>query len=180
MYTPLRVASMYTFIGITRDWNVVLFGDEVRLAEEGSTAKKITPTLPSSNRSLFQDIFGKSAFSGSQIVPSLSAERPSRPWTGKEAISVFDTPAYLMPPLGSLYDHVMDGLLKLRPETFHDESVESRDEDVEMDEENENAMSAGTRQPRIVSREEIDTFTELFRKHSIQRRFIFYSGRDNQ
>jgi len=70
--------------------------------------------------------------------------------------------------LGSLYDHIMDGLLKPQPESSHDENVKSHDEDVEMDEEDENVISTGTRQPRIVSREEIDTFTELFRKHSIR------------
>jgi NET1-associated nuclear protein 1 (U3 small nucleolar RNA-associated protein 17) len=180
MYTPSHVSSTYTFIGITRDWNVVLFGDEVTLAEEGSTAKKITPASSSSSRSLFQDIFGKSAFSGSEIVPPLSTERPSRPWTGKESIDIFDAPAYLMPPLGSLYDHIMDGLLKPQPESSHDENVKSHDEDVEMDEEDENVISTGTRQPRIVSREEIDTFTELFRKHSIRRKSIFYPGSDNR
>jgi NET1-associated nuclear protein 1 (U3 small nucleolar RNA-associated protein 17) len=175
LYTLSRASSIFTFIGITRDWNVVLFGDEAkRLVEEGSMAKEITLISPSSRRSLFQDIFGKSAFNDSQIVPTLLVESPIRPGTGKEAIDAFDSPAYLMPPLDSLYDPVMDGLLKSRPETVDDGSIGPGNEDVEIDEEDMDAVFAGIRSPRIVSRDEVNTFIELFRKHSIQCRFFYF------
>jgi NET1-associated nuclear protein 1 (U3 small nucleolar RNA-associated protein 17) len=165
---------MYTFVGITRDWNVVLFGEETRLNEEGSTAKEIALISLPSRRSLFQDIFGKSAFADSQVVPALPVENLTRCWTGKEALDAFDSPAYLMPPLGSLYDPIMDGLLKPRPETVHNGSMGTGDEDVEMDEEDVVAVFADTHRHRMVSREEVDTFIELFRKHSIQCRSLLF------
>jgi len=171
---------MYSFVGITQDWNVVLFGDESKLIEEGSTARGIAPISTSSRRSLFQDIFGKSAFADSSIIPSL-LDSPTHLWTGKEAINAFDSPAYLMPSLGSLYDPIIDGFLKPRREILHDDSVvEAGDEDVEMDEESAVMAFAGTRRHRKVSGKEVDTFIELFRKHSIQCKSLFYPECDTE
>lgn len=174
LYTRSRVLPTYTFVGITQDWNVVLFGDEARLIEEGSTAKDIAPVSVPSSRSLFQDIFGKSAFAGLQSVQALPTESPTRSWTGKVAFDAFDSPTYLMLPLGNVYDSIMEGFLKRRPEAARDGSIGPGDEDVEMDED-EVAMVADIRRPRIVSREEVDIFVELFRKHSIQCMSISYS-----
>ena len=175
LYTLSRVPLTYTFVGITRDWNVVLFGDGARLIEKGSTAKEIAPILEPSRRSLFQDIFGKSAFAGSQGVQTLPTENSAHSRTSKDAFSAFDSPTYLMPPLGNLYDSVMDDLLKRRPETSHDGTiVPGDDDDVEMEEEHTVAMVTDIRRPRLVSREEVDTFIELFRKHSIRCMCILY------
>ena len=79
-----------------------------------------------------------------------------------------------MLPLGNVYDSIMEGFLKRRPEAARDGSIGPGDEDVEMDED-EVAMVADIRRPRIVSREEVDIFVELFRKHSIQCMSISYS-----
>jgi len=163
-----RAPTTYTFVGITRDWNVVLFGDGARLIEEGSTAKEIAPISAPSRRSLFQAIFGKSAFDHSQSVQAVPAERPGHCRTSKDVFGAFDSPTHLMPPLGNLYDLVMEGLLKRRSETAHDGTMVPGDDDIEMDEEDAVAVVADARRPRIVSREEVDTFIELFRKHSIQ------------
>lgn len=172
LYMLSSAPSKYTFIGITQEWNVVLFGDDTKLIKEGSTAKEITLDSSSSRRSLFQDIFGKSAFAVSPNAPALPMKSPTRPWTGKEAVEAFDSPAYIMPPLDTLYDPIMNSLMKPRFENIRDNSMGPGDEDAEMDAEDVDTVLASTRRlPRIVSRGEIETFIELFRKHSIRCKF---------
>ncbi|GLB35879.1 putative WD40 repeat-like protein [Lyophyllum shimeji] len=165
-YPFSRRSSGRTFVGITEDWSVVLFGEGAKSAkEEGSTATEIVSSSVPHRRTLFQDIFGKAAFAEHQTVP-VSVDGNTRPRNAKAATDVFNSPAYLMAPLEHLFGTLMDGYLKPRVEDSPIPVV-PEDEDVEMEEDTDSLVS-GTQRGRVVSQDEMDAFVDLFKKHSVK------------
>ncbi|KZT02424.1 WD40 repeat-like protein [Laetiporus sulphureus 93-53] len=171
--------SSFTLVGVTDSWHVVLFGDDVRLPEEqGSTARAIDEDPSAGKRTLFQDIFGKSAFVNLNAENATSAASALylQPWRGKEIAEVFDAPAHLMPPLGSIFDSLLDSFLTARPaNAISSESEEherdDEDEDAEMDvveNATSNLITVDTRIDREVDQKEMDTFVELFKHYAVQ------------
>ncbi|KAL6310151.1 WD40 repeat-like protein [Sparassis latifolia] len=169
--------SSFTLLGISNTWAVVLFGDEIHLPEEeGSTAQGISAQSTANQRTLFHDIFGKTAFADLTLettTSSMSLDR-AQPWRGKEIKDAFNAPAYLMPPLDTLFDPLMDEFLTRRSADVaaadHEEH-EQPEADVDMDVEGEDDGSpflAGNRIDRVVDQEEMDALVELFKQHAIK------------
>ncbi|EMD41924.1 hypothetical protein CERSUDRAFT_42851 [Gelatoporia subvermispora B] len=173
--TLSATTTSFTFVGITTSWKFVVFGDEVRLPdEEGSRANEIIDDVNVRPRTLFQDIFGKSAFANITARTSLSGHgETSQPWRGKEVAEIFDAPAYLMPPLDSVFDALTDGFLSLRPaqdvQDISDDEREHEDVDMELDvDEDHGPVIAGTAIDRVVSNKEMDSFVELFKQYALK------------
>ncbi|KZP28826.1 WD40 repeat-like protein [Athelia psychrophila] len=161
----------FSLVGITKDYSVVKFGDDVDAPpDEGSTAQAITAGAAEPRRTLFQDIFGASAFidpiSASRGRPDAVLQPRLAASSGIDSLALFDTPAYLMPPLTSLYDPLMDSFIKLRSAvaTQPEESLENADEDVEMAAQSDDeAITFGARRQRVVNDDEMDMFIDLFK-----------------
>ncbi|THH12798.1 hypothetical protein EW146_g7353 [Bondarzewia mesenterica] len=173
----------FSLVGITDSWSVVLFGNDVRgPSDEGATAKGIIDGATGPRkRTLFQDIFGKSAFADLSNEPSAlpsTSPMPAHSWSGKDVANIFDAPSYLMPPLETLFDSIIDGFLKPRPLESEDVDASEAeaeggdaDEDVEMDidaEEGNRPIVVGERLDRVIDWREMNTFIEVFRQHAIK------------
>lgn len=148
-------SSSFSLVGITQTWSVVLFGSNVQApSDEGSSAKEIVGGAgETSRRTLFQDVFGKSAFADVTQRPSLvsSVASQQQPWNGKSVEDIFDIPAYLMPPVESLFDSLMEDFVKLRSIDLD----ESKGADADKDEEEDVGMDVDEdEQPVVVVREQ--------------------------
>ncbi|KAF8078907.1 hypothetical protein FPV67DRAFT_84370 [Lyophyllum atratum] len=166
-YPFSRHPSGRVFVGITHDWSVVLFGEGAKLTkEEGSTGTEIASSSTPTRHTLFQDIFGKSAFAEPQTI-SISFDGKNQPRNAQATTDVFNSPAYLMPPLEHLFSPLMDGFLKPR---LYDSSprVTPEDEDVDMEDEPADLVRAGVQRARVVNQKEMDVFIDLFKKHSVK------------
>ena len=87
---------------------------------------------------------------------------------------LLDAPAYLMPPLESLFDSVMDGFLQERPQDEQDDGAgivgvadEEGEGEGDMDME-DGPVIVSTRTDRVVDGREMGMFIELFRKHAVK------------
>ncbi|RPD82358.1 WD40 repeat-like protein [Lentinus tigrinus ALCF2SS1-7] len=165
--------SGFTLVGITDAWSVVVFGDDVQLPEEeGASAQGITQDATVTKRTLFHDIFGASAFADLATAPgpSTSAATTVQPWKGQDIAEIFDAPAHLMPPLELLFDTVMDGFLAERPEEDEQEAEAADGEEMEVDEDVEEADRPLKAAPldRVVDRQEMGGFVELFMQFAIK------------
>ncbi|KDQ63260.1 hypothetical protein JAAARDRAFT_29279 [Jaapia argillacea MUCL 33604] len=168
--------SPYTLVGVTTSWSVVLFGDEVCLpVDVGASAQDLgNVENVGQRRSLFQDIFGLSNFVGSSPDSSSQPHLPVKPWTGTEVADIFDAPAYLMPPIETLFESLMEGLLEPviaeSNDTMHLADGEDATEtvDIEMDEGSDTKLIVGTQRRRVVDEREMDTFFSLFKEISLQ------------
>ncbi|RDB29009.1 WD repeat-containing protein 75 [Hypsizygus marmoreus] len=166
LYPFSRKHSSQLFVGITQEWSVLLFGDGAKLAkEEGSRAIGIASSSAAPRRTLFQDIFGKSAFTGPPILP-VSADGTTDVWRGKGAAELFDCPAYLMPPLEHLFNPFIEDRLRPRPDDVN-APIALEDEDVDMEDEAAEPTLVGGQRARVVDQNEMDSFIDLFRKHSV-------------
>jgi NET1-associated nuclear protein 1 (U3 small nucleolar RNA-associated protein 17) len=162
-------------VGITKAWSVVLVGDDVRLPEdEGSTGKGILGGPASHKKTIFQDIFGKSAFTGlsSELRPEV-AIAPTHSRTSNKVAGIPDGPAYLMPPLESLYEPLMGNFLKLRSQADDYATGlvpgQGEDEDFDLRDENSTAPVLSVRHPgRIVTQDEMNLFVDLFKRHAVK------------
>ncbi|KAJ7925936.1 hypothetical protein B0H13DRAFT_1973962 [Mycena leptocephala] len=168
---PLVSSSSFSLVGITHDWKVVVLGDNIHIPkDEGSVSREIATHSAPQRRTLFQDIFGKSAF-GEQASASqsLAPASLSRPWTGREGAGVFDEAAYLMPPLEKLFEPLMNGFLKPRAaEVSVVPSAITANEDVDMDGEGRTATVSGVEAKRVVDPQEMDAMIDLFRTHTLK------------
>ncbi|KAF8922017.1 WD40-repeat-containing domain protein [Mucidula mucida] len=163
----LRSAIAYSsqFIGISQDWSVVHFGDDVQKApDEGAAAIGIQPSTSSTKHTLFQDIFGKSAFSGEQEGVPQPAQDLSRT---DQIPSLFDGPSFMMPPLESLFDDAMSDFIKPRNVALVDTA--DGDGDIEMGDVDE--TEALPKPPRRnLDALDMEAFIGLFKQHSLQPR----------
>ncbi|KAK0465574.1 WD40 repeat-like protein [Desarmillaria tabescens] len=165
----LRGVAPYTptnFVGITHDWNVVVFGDNVAaISEEGSAARSIPTSSVSQARTLFQDIFGKSAFAPQSFTsnrsPSATASAPSK------VRSLFDGPSYLMPPLESLFEDIMNDSLQPRQVKLTKTTEEDADMDMVVDEPAD-VPPPVVRRKLVMNEEEMEVFVDLFKAHSLK------------
>jgi hypothetical protein len=137
--------------------------------DEDATAIEIVPSAQQ-KRTLFQDIFGESAFTSSHPVPTGEVPRLQ---TGREARTVFDGPAYLMPPIETLVDPLVDALLRHRPEEDNSVSFQevldlggevSSDDDAEIDA--GDAYEHGVIEARHVDHQEMRHITHIFKIHT--------------
>jgi len=164
-------------VGITNKYSVVLFGDDISApATEGSRANTIVGGAALGQRkTLFQDIFGASAFADLSHVPphvdSNSVIPPSAlPRSDNDVPVLLDSPAYLMPPIESLYEPIMESFLKPRSQEDDIHLVEGieQDEDVEMAEQSDDEpVTVRGRQERLVDQKEMDLFVKLFQQTKV-------------
>jgi NET1-associated nuclear protein 1 (U3 small nucleolar RNA-associated protein 17) len=113
---PNRFARsrMFSLVGITHAFGVVLLGHDISIADEASSTKLLQKGQAVPKRSLFEEMFGAPALTDVSHNAVSSTIDTSLPWKSSETGSVFDTPAYLMPPMESLFDPLINGFLKLR------------------------------------------------------------------
>ncbi|KAJ6621208.1 WD40 repeat-like protein [Mycena sp. CBHHK59/15] len=164
---PLVASSTFSLVAITHDWKVMVLGDNIILPkEEGSISRGITTDASPQRRTLFQDIFGKSAFGETSTLQPLALSSTARPWTGREGASVFDDAAYLMPPLENLFEPLMKGFLKPRAEEVA-AVPPTIDADVEMDVDGPAVVTGGDSK-RVVDQQELNVLVDLFKGHTLK------------
>lgn len=161
--------SSFAFVGVTASWTAVLFGDQMRVSDDDAAGpRNLVNAAPVTKNTLFQDLFGKIALSDSTLSNSAAVHAGST-WKGKEVEKIFETPAYLLPPLGSLFDPLIDEFLALRSATepvADEDGNADDDKDAEMAEEGSQAqILVGNRLERIVGRAEMVTMIELFQQN---------------
>ncbi|TFK36968.1 WD40 repeat-like protein [Crucibulum laeve] len=167
-YAPSHNPNSFSFVGVTGRWSIVVFGDNIRpRQEEGSTAQGISAITTPQRRTMFQDIFGKSAFNDLPIDTIVSTPKSVHALDSpKERQAVFDAPAYLMPPLHSFFQPMMATFLEARITDTSVIELETDDEDVDMEEDSHDLI-VRTQRARTVDKKELDLLTNLFRTHSI-------------
>lgn len=160
----------HIFVGITCDWNVVLFGDNFKLAKEaGSTATGIVLTSTPQKRTLFQDIFGKAAFT--EMPSTLSVVEGQYKNFGKTTVTkAFTVPTYLMPAFEPIFNHLIGGFLQPRSDEVPIQLMHD-DEDVDMDEEPAVTAFHANSSARVVHQEEMNLLVTLFRDQSMKCTF---------
>lgn len=126
----------------------------------------------SEKRTLFEDIFGSSAFANGDSEPLQSISAMSshvRKLEGSRH-ELFDKPAYLMPALDTLFDPLVTSLLRNRISEVDpkiSEADDEEDEDVTMIDDTVQQPLFATRPTRIPNQGEMELFTQLFRKTSL-------------
>lgn len=184
--TPASPSTNFSLVGITESWSVLLFGDDVQSpADDGASGSRIAPdtNLGPPKTSIFQQMFGISAFAGIEPPSSLDFSFPLTARDGKRsALAIFDAPAYLMPPLESLFEPLLGGFLQLRSETqatlaagagvgaHEDEEVQM---EVDEDDVGDKPLFVGSRPERIVDGREMNDFVELFKHYGLTRQWSF-------
>lgn len=166
--------SSFAFVGVTGSWTAVIFGDQIRVSDDDATGpRNLVHTEPVTKSTLFQDLFGKIALSDSTLSNSAAVYAGST-WKGKEVEKIFETPAYLLPPLGSLFDPLIEEFLTLRSATESVVDEADDDEDAEMAEEGSQAqILVGNRLERIVGSAEMVTMIELFQQNVLHGKHPF-------
>lgn len=170
--------SAYSLLAVTIEQKAVLVGDDVVVHSlETSASREITSAEETFERTtIFQDLFGKSAFANLEErgQPSKVEVQRSLPdiSTGTKVLdlTILDGPSHLLPPIGSLFDSLIDSFTRSEdprtPPSMQSESL--KDKDVEMREVEEaddrtNVTSTRRRAPRQIDKEEMSLFTGLFR-----------------
>jgi NET1-associated nuclear protein 1 (U3 small nucleolar RNA-associated protein 17) len=139
--------------------------------DDNLTNKGLDIADRSEKRTLFEDIFGSSAFANdnSESLQSTStmSSHVRKPEGSRHEL--FDKPAYLMPALDNLFDPLVTSLLSSRiPEVDPKISeADEEDEDVTMIDETVQQPPFAVRPKRIPNQGEMELFTQLFRSTSI-------------
>ncbi|PPQ99563.1 hypothetical protein CVT24_005351 [Panaeolus cyanescens] len=155
------------FVGVTTSWRAVAFGDGTSFQKENElTARELNLDHRPQKRSLFQDIFGTSAFQqdSSDIIPVSSI--PSLYQTSENrANELLDKPTHLLPSLTTLFDPLLRQCLKNRPpDDALKIEADEMDEDVEMEDEPHGPVLSTSSTIRPPNPGELELFTALFRK----------------
>ncbi|KAF9074836.1 quinon protein alcohol dehydrogenase-like superfamily [Rhodocollybia butyracea] len=168
-YSP-KPSIPFSLAGITQDWRFVLVGEDVKAPEEeGKLAMGIKSRSPLQRRTLFQDIFGKSIFEQTPADPSSAAVL--RESAGILDRTLFEVPAYLAPPVESLFDPFIMGFLR----RSHESNIfllpeEPTDEDMSMEVDDSNEPLPLSSRVLNVEAKEVSSLVSLFQLHSLQPR----------
>lgn len=166
-------SNAYSLVGITNKYSVVLFGDEVIApTDEGASPKAIIGGAALDQRkSLFQDVFGASAFvDASNVNSSVSVASTGGGVNttlphGNNVERLLDAPSYLLPPMELLFESLISSFILPRHREQDNapgsEGKDHRDEDFEMNSEDD-AVTIGLQRERSVSQEEVELFIDLF------------------
>jgi NET1-associated nuclear protein 1 (U3 small nucleolar RNA-associated protein 17) len=187
-YYALSPLSSFHIVGITLSWKVVVFGKNLNISTVDPSKHRgiAADNTLIQKRTLFQDIFGSSAFqdttSESKPGPSSSGTAAVVPGATSSIVSEsFSSPAYLMPSMETLYDSLIGAYLGPRgiaKPTVGPEGHLQR-EGADSEEEDEDAMDVSpehmvlNRDHRVVSGEEMDNLSRLFAIHAIDRESFF-------
>jgi NET1-associated nuclear protein 1 (U3 small nucleolar RNA-associated protein 17) len=170
-----KETSTFHLVGITDKWDVVLCGDDAHpITGEGLVARGLIVGSHGPHRkTLLQDIFGDSALAVAPVDPLVQKNASRPPKNGKEIGDVFAGPAYLIPPLETLFEPLMEHFLTPRPsedEAIHAPGISSGDEEdinMDVDESQENPLGGGQVE-RVVDAKEIEALIELFRHYGVK------------
>lgn len=163
VWASFNSGSGFNLVGITHSWRVVTFGDSRQtLKDEGRTATAMNIQNQPPKRTLFEDIFGVSAFASTSSDP---VHAPSLLRKNSKSDEVFDTPVYLAPSLDDLFNPLIKSFLTLRPSepSIADDAHDDDDDDIVMEEEQDTTSSASRHASRVPNPGEMDAFTKLFR-----------------
>ncbi|KAJ7070869.1 WD40 repeat-like protein [Mycena amicta] len=167
VWYPLLLS--FSLVGVTHDWRVVVIGDQAHIPKDDSRAPtELKGGASTPRRTLFEDIFGKSAFSDDVAAPSPAA--PS--WTASAGPTSFDgfttSVTYLMPALETLFDPLMASHLKPRVSaTLSPLLPVSEPDPQEMDVDGP-VITSSTPDRRTVERSELDMLVNLFQTHTLK------------
>jgi len=164
---PSQGQTGFHLVGITHDWRAVLIGDSAcRFTDESRLAKGIKFDSQPEKRTLFQNIFGPSAFVDDfpvydhSISPSLSQKKTDH--------SIFDTLAFATPSLDTMFDPFITTLLSPRgtrsDEVVHE--IASEDDDTTMEDKG-GILTSARQSSRALNPGELEAFTKLFRTSCI-------------
>ena len=164
-YTPSQ--ERFSFIGITTNWAVVSFGEQsFQPRVEGSSSNKISANAVNQKRTLFQDIFGVSAFdhraSEQPVQSSFSTGPIPRP---RAPVSAFDGPSHLLPPMSSVFESIMEDFVHKAP-TSGSAAVVDVDEDVDMEVDAPEVIATPEHKTRHIG-QEVGILVNLFKSHTI-------------
>ncbi|KAF7307053.1 WD40 repeat-like protein [Mycena indigotica] len=161
--------SAFSLVGITHDWRVVVVGDMAQLPQSNSHAPmELKTTAIPQRRTLFEDIFGKSAFSDNVTAASSSSPAPS--WTaGATPFDLFSSaPTYMMPSLETLFEPIMASQLQARDLTHLDSAASEADEESEEMDVDNTAILSSVPEHRRVDQNELDLLVNLFQSYSLK------------
>jgi len=166
-YTPSQ--ERFSFVGITTNWAVVSFGEQsFRPQVEGSDSNKISADAVNHKRTLFQDIFGVSAFdhgaSEQPVQSSFSTAVIPRP---RAPVSVFDGPSHLFPPMSSVFESIMEDFVHKTSTSGSAAQVVDADEDVDMEVDAPEVPATPEHKMRHIDQEELGVLVNLFKSHTI-------------
>ncbi|KAG8895691.1 hypothetical protein FRC01_012246, partial [Tulasnella sp. 417] len=155
----------FVMAAIAADGSVSLVGDDLTLLpqQEGEVERSLSGKHPLSARpSLFENVFGRSAFKDLENVdtaPQSSTEVVSADDRFGAAVDLrlLDGPAYLLPPIETLFTSLMEGVLvKPMTNTEQEEQNEETGMDVDLEEAAEdNIAPAPLLRPREVDESEM-------------------------
>ncbi|EGN93138.1 hypothetical protein SERLA73DRAFT_116271 [Serpula lacrymans var. lacrymans S7.3] len=190
---PSPTSPSFSLVGITTSLGVVLIGEDIDKSDgKGSSATALNKgSAAVQKRSLFQEMFGITEFSEkSKPLPSEQVSTKvdtSLPWKGSDTSSIFDGPAYLLPPMHTLFEPLIDGFLKLRvdneAENEQNEKHEQENGDVDMNMEavsDDEPESYNPRVDKVTDEEELDTYVSLFKEIAGSSDYPYQSSKPQQ
>ena len=136
--------------------------------DEGCSQRSIDVGRQTRNRTLFQDMFGASAFADASPVDEwpISSSIPR-----KVDFSLLDAPAFAIPSLDVFFDPFIQSFLtvqKSQVEDEHNTEKESEDDDLlNMEEPDSLGIISSQRLPRSSMPGELELFTKLFRSSCV-------------
>ncbi|KAG9038849.1 hypothetical protein FRB95_014398 [Tulasnella sp. JGI-2019a] len=164
--------NYFSLAAIAEDGSLVLVGDTVSLPEnEGAIEMAKTLTKSGATRlSLFEDVFGRSAFRDleDQVKDPPRLDIDAADFGASIDLRLLDGPAYLLPPIETLFSSLMGGILKRsKGEAVNDNVAE---EEVEIAMEVDEVDIAEDEQSEVISsrtldKAEMDIFVQLFQEH---------------
>ncbi|KIK94037.1 hypothetical protein PAXRUDRAFT_12297 [Paxillus rubicundulus Ve08.2h10] len=168
--------NFFSLVVLTHKYGVVVMGDDITLPEDsGASAKALQkgPTAP--RRSLFEEMFGVSAFTdlpNQHTRDAASSSGPGAgavmPWRSSETASFFDAPSHLMPPIETLFEPLISSFLRLR--TSDGEMVTAQAEDAHAEVEDKMLIDSVEDEVDFVNGSEVstdavlDVFVPLFQE----------------
>lgn len=185
-----KSTPLYSLLAITTGSTTVIIGDEEILSATpsvGSSARAIGPNAAVELRpTLFQDIFGKSAFPALEIPSITRTRKPVEDeitslGSGTKCLdlTLLDGPAHLLPPISSLFDSLIGSFTNISTpassstqssvpiEDFEEGERTANLEKIEGDSKGKIRRDVGTPHARHGARkitdEELSVFAELFR-----------------
>ena len=153
--------SGFNFVAITHSWKALVFGDSRRPFEDGSLSpKSLNMGHQPQSLTLFQDIFGASAFASVPPAETLSLRHADGPQ------EILDQPAYSTPPLNDLFDSLIRLFLRDRPpdSIIEEQGLEDLEHDDMQDVQSTgDPLTTSCHQSRFANSGEMAVFTTLFR-----------------
>ncbi|KAG9005350.1 hypothetical protein FRB90_010426 [Tulasnella sp. 427] len=174
---PTSNSQQHMMAAVAADGSVSLVGDDLTVLpqREGDVERSLSGKNALSTRtSLFENVFGRSAFKDLENVdgaPQANAGMDGADDRFGAAVDLrlLDGPAYLLPPIESLFTSLMEGVL-VKPGTAVE--VQEADQETRMDLDVEEVVEetvapAPFVRPRDVDDSEISMLVNLFSQHAL-------------